>query len=58
MQEKELYANKIMDLGNLVLTGVIIGIILGEESIRWYLAIATFAGYLLCFIGSHLLLRR
>lgn len=47
-----------MDLGNLVLTGVIIGIILGEENIRWYLGIAAFAGYLLCLLISHLFLRR
>ena len=56
-QEKELYANKIMDLGNLILTGVIIGIILGQEGIRWYLAIVTFTGYLLCLIISHLFLK-
>ena len=57
-QEKELYANKIIDLGNLILTGVVIGIILGQENIRWYLVIASFTGYILCFIISHLLHRR
>jgi len=41
-QEKELYANKIIDLGNLILTGVIISIILGQKDICWYLVIAVF----------------
>ncbi|PIP42400.1 hypothetical protein CO110_09795 [Candidatus Desantisbacteria bacterium CG_4_9_14_3_um_filter_40_11] len=59
-QEKELYANKIMDLGNLILTGVLIAIILGQAGIRWYIAIAIVAtfGYILCFIVSHLFMRR
>lgn len=57
-QEKELYANKIMDLGNLILTGAVIGIVLGQENIRWDVTIVVFFGYILCFIVSHLLLRR
>ena len=57
-QEKELYANKIMDLGNLILTGVLIAIILGQAGIRWYIAIVATFGYILCFIVSHLFMRR
>ena len=57
-KEKELYANKLIDLGNLTFTGVIIAIILGQAGIRWYIAIVATFGYILCFVISHLLLRR
>ncbi len=57
-QEKELYANKLMDLSNLIVTGVILSIILGQEGICYDLTIAAFFGYIICLIISHLLFRR
>ncbi|MEW6095191.1 MAG: hypothetical protein AB1567_01505 [bacterium] len=54
-KEKDLYANKIMDLGNLVFTGIIIGIVLSRQELHWYLIISAFLTYISCLIISHIL---
>jgi len=53
--ERKLYAEKVMDLGNLAVAALIFGQMVSKLPINPYLVLSGLVFYFVCLIASHLL---